>query len=52
MSAIMREALEHLARVTGRTGAQALLAFANEHPQPGAAQVGIDHDEHLGDGNW
>ena len=52
MSAIMREALDHLVRISERTGAQALLEWAERNQQPGAAQVAVDHDAHLGEGGW
>ena len=52
VSALVREALDHLVRISERTGAQALLEWAERNQQPGAAQVAVDHDEHLGEGGW
>lgn len=52
MSALIREAVDQLVRASGKTAAQALLDLAREHPLPGAAHVGVHHDDHLASGNW
>jgi hypothetical protein len=52
MSALVRQAVDELVRLSGATAAEALLKWADEYGGPMGGDIATRHDEILGEGRW